>query len=148
MKFEDEFLTIEQSKELKELGIDFSNANYCFRTVDFNNNPSWKYIKDDGENDIHEFIDFYKSHKDSDTSYIKTFSVAEMIEMLPLDILAKSKKYGNQTVYLSIDRNSVMYFVCGKEFERSMYIYKSFEKHLLRDSLFEMIKDLKKNNLI
>ena len=41
-----------------------------------------------------------------------------------------------------------MYFVCGKEFERSIYIYKSFEKHLLRDSLFEMIKDLKKNNLI
>ena len=49
MKFEDEFLTIEQSKELKELGIDFSNANYCFRTVDFNNSPSWKYIKDDGK---------------------------------------------------------------------------------------------------
>jgi hypothetical protein len=41
-----------------------------------------------------------------------------------------------------------MYFVSGIKFERGLYVYISFEKPLLRDSLFEMIKWLKTNKLI
>ena len=89
LTIEDQFLTLDQAKELKEIGIDFSGANYCFRNVDFNKNPSWKYIKDKGEDDIHIFIDLYKFRKDSDILCIKTLSVAEMLEMLPKCIEVK-----------------------------------------------------------
>ena len=68
LTIEEQYLTLSQSKELQALGIDFSGANYCFRNVDFNKNPSWKYIKDKGEDDIHIFIDLYKFRKDSDIS--------------------------------------------------------------------------------
>jgi hypothetical protein len=135
LKLEDCCLTIEQAKELEELGVDFSNANFAFINVINPYNSTFK----------HEITKYYVELRND---LIPTLSVAEMMEMLPMDIEAKSKKYGNQTVYLSIDRHSVMYFVSGQEFERGLYIYKSFEKPLLRDALFEAIRWLKQNKLI
>ena len=130
LTIEEQFLTSEQAKELQALGIDFSGGNFCYT----------------GKGDL--FIGVSKDFYPYPNEMINTLSVAEMIEMLPLDIETVSKKYGNQTVYLSIDRHSVMYFVSGIEFERRMYVYKSFEKSLLRDALFEMIKLLKQNKFI
>ena len=121
-----QFLTIEQAKELKGLGIDFSDANFA----------------------IGEDNDLIILGCSRDKRYCPTLSVSEMIEMLPLDIEAKSEHYGNQTVYLSMDSHSVMYCVSGIEFEGGLYAYTSFEKPLLLDALFEMIKFLKKNKLI
>jgi hypothetical protein len=92
-------------------------------------------------------VDDYADSEFAEKSY-PTLTNTEMMEMIPMDIEAKSKKYGNQTVYLSIDRHSVMYCVSGIEFERGLYVYISFEKPLLRDALFEMIKWLKTNKLI
>jgi hypothetical protein len=100
---------------------------------------------------VHEMVSDDCKHADSefaDIENIPTLTNTEMLEMIPMDIEAKSKKYGNQTVYLSIDRHSVMYCVSGIEFERGLYVYISFEKPLLRDALFEMIKWLKTNKLI
>ena len=129
LTIEDQFLTLEQAKELKKIGIDFSGANYCFRNVDFNKNPSWKYIKDKGEDDIHIFIDLYKFRKDSDISCIKTLSVAEMIEMLP-----------DNTEIESVNG----YLIYNERLKINGGIYKP----LLRDALFEMLKWLKQNKLI
>ena len=131
LTIEDQFLTLEQAKELKEIGIDFSGANYCFRNVDFNKNPSWKYIKDKGEDDIHIFIDLYKFRKDSDILCIKTLSVAEMIEMLP--------------EYTSIEHYTGKWHIS----DNHNSLYPHFERNvLLRDALFEMIKLLKQNKFI
>ena len=131
LTIEEQFLTLEQAKELKEIGIDFSGANYCFRNVDFNKNPSWKYIKDKGEDDIHIFIDLYKFRKDSDILCIKTLSVAEMIEMLP--------------EYTSIEHYTGKWHIS----DNHNSLYPHFERNvLLRDALFEMIKLLKQNKFI
>ena len=131
----DQFLTLDQAKELQELGVDI----YGNFEID---------IDDNGFETIEKVGTFASDTFEYYKKSIPTLSVAEMIEMLPMDIEAKSKKYGNQTVYLSIDRHSVMYFVSGQEFERGLYIYKSFEKPLLRDALFEAIRWLKQNKLI
>jgi hypothetical protein len=135
LTLEDQFLNLEQSKELQELGVDI----YGNFEID---------IDDNGFETIEKVGTFASDTFEYYKKSIPTLSVAEMIEMLPMDIEAKSKKYGNQTVYLSIDRHSVMYFVSGQEFERGLYIYKSFEKPLLRDALFEAIRWLKQNKLI
>ena len=135
LTLKDQFLSLEQAKELQELGVDI----YGNFEID---------IDDNGFETIEKVGTFASDTFEYYKKSIPTLSVAEMIEMLPMDIEAKSKKYGNQTVYLSIDRHSVMYFVSGQEFERGLYIYKSFEKPLLRDALFEAIRWLKQNKLI
>ena len=135
LTIEEQFLTLEQAKELEELGVDI----YGNFEIDIDDN--WFETIEKVGTFASDTFEYYKKS-------IPTLSVAEMIDMLPMDIEAKSKKYGNQTVYLSIDRHSVMYFVSGQEFERGLYIYKSFEKPLLRDALFEAIRWLKQNKLI
>ena len=135
LTIEEQFLTLDQAKELKDLGVDI----YGNFEID---------IDDNGFETIEKVGTFASDTFEYYKKSIPTLSVAEMIEMLPMDIEAKSKKYGNQTVYLSIDRHSVMYCVSGIEFERGLYVYISFEKPLLRDALFEMIKWLKQNKLI
>jgi hypothetical protein len=144
LTLDEQFLTLQQAKELIDLGIDFrgSNTLFCICTRNWQGNevsqPAWKLV--------HSIKCIIKGFEKFE--YVPTLSVAEMMEMIPMDIEAKSKKYGNQTVYLSIDRHSVMYCVSGIEFERGLYVYISFEKPLLRDALFEMIKWLKTNKLI
>ena len=131
LKLKDYCLTIEQAKELQALGVNMSDSMMVHFTLI------------DGTKIICERYEL-----SGDKDYIDTLTNTEMIEMLPMDIEAKSKKYGNQTVYLSIDRHSVMYCVSGIEFERGLYVYISFEKPLLRDALFEMMKWLKINKLM
>ena len=135
LTIEEQFLTLDQAKELEDLGVDI----YGNFEID---------IDDNGFETIEKVGTFASDTFEYYKKSIPTLSVTEMIEMLPMDIEAKSKKYGNQTVYLSIDRHSVMYCVSGIEFERGLYVYISFEKPLLRDALFEMIKWLKTNKLI
>jgi hypothetical protein len=138
LKLEDTCLTIEQVRELQSLGIDFSNAVMEFTHYDNDGADEWFLT----------IVDDYADSEFADIENMPTLTNTEMLEMIPMDIEAKSKKYGNQTVYLSIDRHSVMYCVSGIEFERGLYVYISFEKPLLRDALFEMIKWLKTNKLI
>ena len=135
LALKDQFLSLEQANELQELGVDI----YGNLEID---------IDDNGFETIEKVGTFASDTFEYYKKSIPTLSVAEMIEMLPADIEAASKKYRKQTVYLSIDRHSIMYFVSGQEFERGLYIYKSFEKPLLRDALFEAIRWLKQNKLI
>ena len=135
LTIEEQFLTLDQAKELEDLGVDI----YGNFEID---------IDDNGFETIEKVGTFASDTFEYYKKSIPTLTVSEMIEMLPMDIEAKSKKYGNQTVYLSIDRHSVMYCVSGIEFERGLYVYISFEKPLLRDALFEMLKWLKQNKLI
>ena len=148
MDITDNFLTLDQAKELQKLGVDFSNANYCFRTVDFNNNPSWKYIKDKGEDDIHIFIDLYKFRKDSDIICIKTFSVAEMMEMLPKCIEVKDVLYELYFKKSSFYINEIAYELGYREYLNESLSINEFTHTLLRDALFEMLKWLKQNKMI
>ena len=143
LALEDQYLNISQVKELEELGIeiaieDCSMVFYPIVRIDL-------YTLEDS---MGYELGIYKESENQPYSTIPTISILEMIEMLPLDIKAKSEKYGSQTVYLSIDRRSVMYSVSGNEFEDAIFVYKSFEKQLLRDALFEMLKWLKQNKLI
>lgn len=140
LTIEEQYLTLSQSKELQALGIDFSGANYCFRNVDFNKNPSWKYIKDKGEDDIHIFIDLYKSRKDSDISCIKTLSVAEMLEMLPKDL------YGKYNPVIS--SNSECWFIGYANNGDFLGGNCESKGDTIVIALFEMIKLLKQNKLI
>ena len=148
LTIEDQFLTLDQAKELQALGIDFSGANYCFGNVDFNKNPSWKYIKDKGEDDIHIFIDLYKFRKDSDISCIKTLSVAEMLEMLPKCIEVKDVLYELYLKKSSFYVGDMTYELGYRGYLNESLSIKEFTYPLLRDALFEMLKWLKQNKII
>ena len=143
LTIEEQYLTLSQSKELQALGIDFSGANYCFRNVDFNKNPSWKYIKDKGEDDIHIFIDLYKFRKDSDISCIKTLSVAEMMEMLPKVFIGNLNSLWFLEITCKATHKDYQVRYIVSDFPRI-----EFRRTLIRDALFEMLKWLKQNKMI
>ena len=124
---EEQFLTLEQAKELQKLGIDFSGAIYCFG----------KRIKDSRGNKILRQKSFLcpsgnhgvRSVLLEQYEFIPTLSVAEMIEMLP-----------DNTEIESVNG----YLIYNERLKINGGIYKP----LLRDALFEMLKWLKQNKLI
>ena len=127
LTIEEQFLTLEQAKELKEIGIDFSGAIYCFG----------KRIKDSRGNKILRQKSFLcpsgnhgvRSLLLEQYEFIPTLSVAEMIEMLP-----------DNTEIESVNG----YLIYNERLKINGGIYKP----LLRDALFEMIKCLKQNKPI
>ena len=127
LTIEDQFLTLEQAKELKEIGIDFSGAIYCFG----------KRIKDSRGNKILRQKSFLcpsgnhgvRSLLLEQYEFIPTLSVAEMIEMHP-----------DNTEIESVNG----YLIYNERLKINGGIYKP----LLRDALFEMLKWLKQNKLI
>ena len=81
LTIEDQFLTLEQAKELKKIGIDFSGAIYCFgkRIKDIRGNKILRqksFLCPSGNHGVRSvLLEQYE--------FIPTLSVAEMIEMLP-----------------------------------------------------------------
>ena len=71
MKIEDMCLTIKQARELKELGIDFSNSMLCFYEIE-----GVMYIGYNGIFDYDETLGHTKQ---------PTLTITEMLEMLPKD---------------------------------------------------------------
>ena len=130
-KLEDCCLTIEQTKELQALGIDFSRALMYYAAYN-NNMKLWerdmKLYESDGE-PIREV---------KDGIFIPTFTNTEMLEMLPRYINFNKKL----RIYKSKDGIKNMWIVSYEKDGQGVYV-KTAE--LLRDALFEMIKFLKKN---
>ena len=90
MKLEDMCLTLEQARELKELGIDFSNSIYEFvKTYD-------EY------EDCNEVIICEREYVTIEREILPTLTVNEMLEMLPSKI-----KIGEYYYYLRIERGNV-----------------------------------------
>ena len=127
LTIEEQYLTLSQSKELQKLGIDFSDAIYCFG----------KRIKDSRGNKILRQKSFLcpsgnhgvRSVLLEQYEFIPTLSVAEMIEMLP-----------DNTEIESVNG----YLIYNERLKINGGIYKP----LLRDALFEMLKWLKQNKMI
>lgn len=129
MKIEDMCLTIEQARELKELGIDFSNSIYEFvETYD-------EY------EDCNEVIICEREYVTIEREILPTLTVNEMLEMLPSKI-----KIGEYYYYLRIERGDVFWCVTYYNHEISN-IYLS-RTGLLRNVLFETIEELTERKLI
>ena len=129
MKIEDMCLTIEQARELKELGIDFSNSIYEFvETYD-------EY------EDCNEVIICEREYVTIEREILPTLTVNEMLEMLPSKI-----KIGEYYYYLRIERGDVFWCVTYYNHEISN-IYLS-RTGLLRNVLFKTIEELTERKLI
>lgn len=135
LQLEDTCLTIEQAKELKELGVDMSNPIFAYCNSVNPNNASFKY----------ELVRFYEEFK---ADLIPTLTNTEMLEMLPM-------KIGN-AVYLGITKANFLskrhgnyvldYYI---EYRKPGYAPENSEiEVLLRDVLFKIIKNLKTNKII
>lgn len=138
LTLEEHFLTLEQAKELKEIGIDFEGANAWF----------YRKIKDEKGNSIHYSEWRFGFSKRmmilgvEKFEYVPTLSVAEMLEMLPEIIKVKDVLY---ELYL---KKSSFYIVGYREYLNESLSINEFIYTLIRDALFEMLKWLKQNKLI
>lgn len=143
MKIEEEFLTIKQARELKKLGVSFNSANFGIYNF-------YESLAEDEVNEIRK-LDYALRSK----LVTETLSIAEMIEILPIkiDIDIKEMHPDDESHYmlkvnLSINSNSVSYRLYSKSLPHCVFVYQTFYKDNLRDSLFDMIKFLKQNKLI
>ena len=138
LTLEDNFLSLEQAKELQELGIDFEGANAWF----------YRKIKDEKGNSIHYSEWRFGFSKRmmilgvEKFEYVHTLSVAEMLEMLPEIIKVKDVLY---ELYL---KKSSFYIVGYREYLNESLSINEFIYTLIRDALFEMLKWLKQNKMI
>lgn len=119
---EEQFLTLEQAKELQELGVDFSGANM--------------FVFFDGriisKNEAEFMTNTCNILNIALPIILPTLSVAEMLEML-LDHISVEHYFGKWY----IDRAGM----------NIHYPYHN-SQILLRDALFEMLRWLKQNKLI
>ena len=138
LTLEDNFLSLEQAKELQELGIDFKGANAWF----------YRKIKDEKGNSIHYSEWRFGFSKRmmilgvEKFEFIPTLSVAEMLETLPEIIKVKDVLY---ELYL---KKSSFYIVGYREYLNESLSINEFIYTLIRDALFEMLKWLKQNKLL
>ena len=128
MKLEDMCLTLEQARELKELGVDFSNSMLCFYEIGGVMHIGYKGI-----------IDYDKTLGHTKQP---TLTITEMLEMLP-----KVLDYGG------ICNEQPLWLISGKQWSLLFHdpvIELDHESisDSLRDALFDMIKWLKTNKLI
>lgn len=121
LKLEDYCLTIEQAKELQELGVNMSDTSMIIIQD--------KQVVPRNILEIEEFFDFCRY----DTP---TLTNTEMLEMLPRYINFNKKL----RIYKSKDGIKNMWIVSYEKDGQGVYV-KTAE--LLRDALFEMIKFLK-----
>ena len=147
MKLEEEFLTIEQARELKELGVSFNSANFGIYNF-------YESLAEDEINEIRKLDKVLRSKL-----VTETLSIAEMFEMLPNVIIqgvTNSINYyyfihdGCSIGYVSWYNSKKRYYkihikdYCGLQAKSEICL----KEWNLRDALFEMIKWLKQNNYI
>ena len=131
IKLEDTCLTVEQAKELQELGVDMSDSLmvYC-----------------DYYDQVHDYELLMNNNLSTSYAYevVNTLTNTEILEMLPQKFV-----YHDKDAYLGVrtDDDSGEY-----EFYYKRWINDCegpmFHNKLIRDSLFEMIKYLKINHII
>lgn len=135
---EDQFLTLEQVKELQALGMDLSNTNtwFCKCTKNWQGNditePVWKLV-----HSMRKIVQGFEMFE-----YIPTLSVTELLSMLPPKIVVEGRE-----LYFSIAHNTDGNMIVKYDNGNIDY-YFVIVKKLLRDSLFEMFKLLIKNKFI
>lgn len=155
---EETCLTIEQAKELKDLGISFNDSLECFYGIAIN--EKGKLIKT---------IDYdlcpRKENISGIVDVVPTLTNTEMLEMLPKGI--KYEKRSPLTYFINIENDDekwkIFYSVYGYEGVEESIPHSTepdkdgfygcddeigFKKVLLRDALFETIKWLKTNKLM
>ena len=163
LKIEDTCLTVEQSKELQALGVEMEDTIKVF--CDFNDQ-------------IHEYelIDNFDGVGAGACEIIPTLTNSEMLEMIPKTIKHKASKCTclmgdadgrkKHKFFLNFqflnDKYTISYVLYGYEGIEEFIPHSTkpkdgwygsddktgFSNTLIRDSLFEMIKYLKTNNLM
>ena len=128
LTLKDQFLSLEQAKELQELGIDFSNSSMGFFKGELK-------------------FDYFPVGNKS-TEHIPTLSVAEMLEMLPKCIEVKDVLYELYLKKSSFYIGDMAYELGYKEYLNESLSINEYTHALLRNSLFEMLKWLKQNKLM
>ena len=142
----DQFLTLDQAKELQKLGIDFSGAIYCFgkRIKDGRGNKMLRqkpFLCPSGNHGVRSvLLEQYE--------FIPTLSVAEMIEMLPKCIEVKDVLCELYLKKSSFYVGDMTYELGYRGYLNESLSIKEFTYPLLRDALFEMLKWLKQNKMI
>lgn len=130
IKLEDTCLTVEQAKELQALGVDMSDSLmvYC-----------------DYYDQVHDYELLVNNSMATSYAYevVNTLTNTEMMEMLPEKYI-----YSYEDYFFGISNNAMdEYLVLYKRYWNDI-TSPIFSNNLLRDSLFEMIKYLKTNNII
>ena len=144
LTIEEQYLTLSQSKELQDLGIDFNNANawFCKCTRNWQGNgisqPAWRLV-----HSMRAVVQGFEKFE-----YVPTLSVAEMLEMLPKCIEVKDVLYELYFKKSSFYINEIAYELGYREYLNESLSINEFTHTLLRDALFEMLKWLKQNKLI
>lgn len=122
-------LTVEQAKELKELGFDLKDTIMVYCNFNDQNNDYKLMIN----HDVAEL---------GACEVIPTLTNTEMIDMLPSEIktelgnaIFKISKYSNDDEF-----KDIKYYVSYEIYIKDTVCYKAYFKPLLRDTLFEMIK--------
>lgn len=131
MKIEEQVCSIEQMKELEQLGFDTNKASMAWLGFD---NKDWMVA-------IHN-DDCYEL---SAQTCIPTFSVADMLKMLPKQI--DENGYG---CFLSISYDISVWIILYKWTSSNGAICENYNvcSKSLRDALFIELKLLKKNKMI
>ena len=119
-------LSIEQMKQLQELGIDTSDASMCYCCFYGN-------IKEEWELEIYE--DVINQKRDSTFwEIVPTYTFQDIIELLPKEI-----KTVTDTYYLTISTYDCdvwsIYYSMSDEFD----YYKEFKSDSLIDAAYEML---------
>ena len=138
LTIEEQFLTLDQAKELQALGIDFSGANmfvFFDGRIISKNEAEFMTIACNSSNVALPII-------------LPILSVAEMLEMLPKCIEVKDVLYELYLKKSSFYVNNIAYELGYREYLKESLSINEFTHILLRDSLFKMIKWLKQNKLI
>lgn len=141
LTIEEQFLTIEQAKELQALGIDFSGANmfvFFDGRIISKNEAEFMTISSNACNSLNVALPIIHP----------ILSVAEMLEMLPKCIEVKDVLYELYLKKSSFYVKNIAYELGYREYLKESLGINEFTHILLRDSLFEMIKWLKQNKLI
>ena len=136
MLIEEEYLTYNQAIELKELGIDFKDSNFCITL----------------EGEIFKKSKAFILNTDK---LIDTLSIAEMLVLCPKHIYTNKATYeifytGSSLGYHNCkisEHSDIMVVVLERGICINAYTI-SILNWNLRDALFEILKWLKKSNLI
>lgn len=129
LKLEDTCLTIEQAKELKELGVDFSNAIMAF--IDFYDENKHEY-------------ELVRNMSIGAYDIIPTLTNTEMLEMLPKVMISEDESIFTLMLERSKLGRYTIGYVDGETRRYSVAIFNDS----IRDLLFDMLKWLKTNKLI
>ena len=120
-------LSIEQMRELKELGIDTSKVSMCwFIGV------------------TPDLLPIYSPTEYVENKYIPTFTLQDILEILPKSILGSTKQIKTVEFKLTIRENKIFYMQNSFDQQWLKCIY----GNTLLEAAFNMLKWCKQNNYI